>query len=180
MRTYKLLYSTYGHLPPPPMLAGWVTGRIRTEPPARPASRRCVKLLNHTTYIHPQSIHRVAKAASWRTFQHEGKISPVWWGGGGCTASPFHSIYHHEQSCGARSSWQGRYTPPISPLPSLWFHQFLILCVSWPFSHSNCEATSRLLSEERMNSRLWFSAYVSLLSTQAIEGYQRDSTALKR
>jgi hypothetical protein len=36
--------------------------------------------------------------------------------GGGCTPYPFHSIYHHEQSCGLLSSWEGRYIPPISPL----------------------------------------------------------------
>ncbi len=34
-----------------------------------------------------------------------------------CTPSPFHYIYHHIQSCSVRSSWEGRYTPPISPLP---------------------------------------------------------------
>ncbi len=33
-------------------------------------------------------------------FHHDGKSSPGWWGWG-CTTSPFHSIYHHEQSCGA-------------------------------------------------------------------------------
>jgi hypothetical protein len=27
--------------------------------------------------------HRVATVAFWRTFDHEGKISPAWWGGGG-------------------------------------------------------------------------------------------------
>ncbi len=49
--------------------------------------------------------------------------------GGGCrTPSPFNSIYHHQQSCSVRSSWEGRYnplisslegryTPPFSPLP---------------------------------------------------------------
>jgi hypothetical protein len=37
--------------------------------------------------------------------------------GGGWTPTPFHSIYHHEQSCIVLSSWEGRYTPPISPLP---------------------------------------------------------------
>ncbi len=36
---------------------------------------------------------------------------------GGCTLSPFHSIYHREQSCGVRSNWQNRYTAPIFPLP---------------------------------------------------------------
>ncbi len=38
-------------------------------------------------------------------------------GGGWCTSSPFHSIYHHEQSYGVRSSWEGGYTPHISTLP---------------------------------------------------------------
>ncbi len=37
--------------------------------------------------------------------------------GGGCTPTPFHYIYPHLQSCGVRSSWKGRFTPPISTLP---------------------------------------------------------------
>ncbi len=37
--------------------------------------------------------------------------------GGGCTPTPFHSLYHHVQSCSVRSSWEGRHTPPISSLP---------------------------------------------------------------
>jgi hypothetical protein len=44
---------------------------------------------------------------------HDGNISPVWWGGG---FTP-HSIYHHKQSCGVRSTWEGWHTPLISPLP---------------------------------------------------------------
>ncbi len=42
-----------------------------------------------------------------------------------CTPSPFHYIYHHVHSCSVRSSWEGRYTPPISSLPvcTLWFRQ---------------------------------------------------------
>ncbi len=42
----------------------------------------------------------------------------AWAGEGrGCTPNPFHSNYHHIQSCSERSSWEGRYTPPISSLP---------------------------------------------------------------
>ncbi len=37
--------------------------------------------------------------------------------GRGCTPTPFHSIYHHVHSCCVYSIWEGRYTPPISPLP---------------------------------------------------------------
>jgi len=44
--------------------------------------------------------------------------------GGGCTLSLLHSIYHHEQSCGARFSWEGRYIPLVSPpaYSPLWSH----------------------------------------------------------
>ncbi len=36
----------------------------------------------------PQSTHRVAMAIFWRSFHHDNKISPAWWGLG-CTPSPF-------------------------------------------------------------------------------------------
>ncbi len=40
-------------------------------------------------------VHRVAMANFWRTFHHDGKINPGWWGCG-CMriAQPFHYIYH--------------------------------------------------------------------------------------
>jgi len=37
-------------------------------------------------------------------------------GGGGCTATPFKYIYHHQKSCSIRSSWVGRHTNPVSSL----------------------------------------------------------------
>ncbi len=36
-----------------------------------------------------QSTYRVATAAFWRTFHHDGKISPGWWGCGGARPPPF-------------------------------------------------------------------------------------------
>ncbi len=54
--------------------------------------------------VHRREItYRLAMATFWRTVHQNGKFSPVWLGWG-CTTSPFHSIYHHEQSCGVRSS----------------------------------------------------------------------------
>ncbi len=50
-----------------------------------------------------QSKHRVAIAILWRTFQDDGKISPALY-----TTSPFHSIYDHKHSYGARPSLEGR------------------------------------------------------------------------
>ncbi len=45
----------------------------------------------------PQTTHRVATAAFWFTFHHEGKISSGWWGWWvGCTPTPFHYIYLKE------------------------------------------------------------------------------------
>ncbi len=65
----------------------------------------------------PQSTHRVAIADFWRTFHHDGKISPGWWGWG-VHAHPLSAYwYHHVQSCSVRSCWVGRYTHPVSSLP---------------------------------------------------------------
>jgi hypothetical protein len=68
----------------------------------------------------------VAIATFWRTFHHDGKISPAWWGYR-CTPTPFHDIYCTitYKWCGLRSSWEGRYTPPISTLP------LYVLCVQY-------------------------------------------------
>ncbi len=66
----------------------------------------------------PQSTHRVTIADFWRSFHHDGKSAQAgegWWVH--CTPTPFHSIYHHLQSCSVRSSWEGRHTPTISSLP---------------------------------------------------------------
>ncbi len=49
-----------------------------------------------------QSTHRMAMATFWRTFHHDGKISPGWWGWGVHAPTPFHYIYHHVQSCGVQ------------------------------------------------------------------------------
>ncbi len=62
--------------------------------------------------------------------------------GEGCTPAPFHYIYHHVQSCGVQSSWEGRYTPPISPLPlydTLW-RPFFVNTVQAPFSIERCDS----------------------------------------
>ncbi len=58
-----------------------------------------------------QSTNRVAMADFWRTFYHEG---------GGCTPTPFHSIFLHVQSCSVRFSWEGRYAFCISSLPYMY------------------------------------------------------------
>jgi hypothetical protein len=47
-------------------------------------------------------------------------------GGGGCTPTTFHSIYHHVQRCSVISSWEGRYSPPISSLPLYVLRGFLL------------------------------------------------------
>ncbi len=41
------------------------------------------------------------------------------------TPTPFHSVYHHVQSCSERSSWVGRYAPSISSLP---LYVLIVLC----------------------------------------------------
>jgi len=46
----------------------------------------------------------------------------------GCMPTPFYYICHHIQSCGVRSSWEGRYTPPYvysTPICTLWSVRYL-------------------------------------------------------
>jgi len=64
--------------------------------------------------------NRETMSTFWRTFHHEGKISENGEGGG---APPF--IYHHVQSCGVRSSWEVRYTPPLTWLYAVWYWYLL-------------------------------------------------------
>jgi hypothetical protein len=90
----------------------------------RSRQKNCIHctFLSENTKTREKYLSRVIilKYVVQRTFHHYGKISLAWWGGGGgCarTPFPFHSIYHHEQSCGVRSSSGGRCTPPISSIP---------------------------------------------------------------
>jgi hypothetical protein len=62
---------------------------------------------------------RLTIATFWRTFHHDGKISPALVRVGGWRMplpTPSHYIYHHVQSCSVCSSWEGRNTH-ISTLP---------------------------------------------------------------
>ncbi len=107
----------------------------------------------------------------WRTFHQDGTVNSAQ---PGCTPSPFHSIYHHELSCGLSSSWEGRYsyTPPISALPlsPLWclrlkvrisstFSTFLLHLQSYsemvaepPFHWNLLHVLSQLQISRRMSS----------------------------
>jgi len=79
--------------------------------------------------LETQSTHGVAMATFWRTLHYDGKISLACWGeGGGSSPSPYRSVYHHKQSCGVRSSCEGRYTPPISTLPLyVQYHRYSVV-----------------------------------------------------
>ncbi len=64
----------------------------------------------HVVNHRRENTHGMATVVFWRTFYNGGKFSEAWWGWK-APHTPFRSIYHHEQSCGVRSSWEGRYTP---------------------------------------------------------------------
>ncbi len=69
--------------------------------------------------------------------------------GWGASLPPFfHPIYHHLQSCSVRSSWEGSYTPPISPLPLYVFCASVCLWLFkiWPFFPLNVFAAVFLSS----------------------------------
>ncbi len=62
----------------------------------------------------PQSTHRVAMAAFWGTYYHEGENSPDGWGWGVHAHPTFHYIYHHVQSCGVLyAPAEGAVTHPL-------------------------------------------------------------------
>ncbi len=70
---------------------------------------------------HSGKENRVHTEWQWPLYgMHDGKISLAWWGrgGGGERPPPFAiSIIMYKVSCSVRSSWEGRYTLPISTLP---------------------------------------------------------------
>jgi hypothetical protein len=55
-------------------------------------------------------VQRVAITTFWRTFHHDGKISPAWWGWG-VHVLPLSYIYHHKESCSERSNWEADTLP---------------------------------------------------------------------
>ncbi len=126
LRVENFVLNLWQLYPPVPhssynVFLGWTVTCVGFESestlPIRPPHIECTAQVVHRVHT------RVAKAAFCRT-HHQGKISPGRWGWG-CTAAPFHYIYHHVQSCSVRSSWEVRYTPPIS------FHLYpYVLCGS--------------------------------------------------
>ncbi len=64
--------------------------------------------VSSTKYTQSGNDHFMAHIPSW--WKYQPSLVRL---GAQCTPTPFHSIYHHVQSCGVRSSWEGRYTPPI-------------------------------------------------------------------
>ncbi len=57
--------------------------RLGHFPPASQAGHLAGLVLYMSFLCVYHRVHRVATAAYWRTFSHEGKISPGWWGWGG-------------------------------------------------------------------------------------------------
>ncbi len=82
----------WGCVRPPPFTLSTISTRVAAPPPHSPAK------LARDSYLHspycpspflwfpltdsPTEYNRVATATFWRTFYHDGKISPGWWGKG--------------------------------------------------------------------------------------------------
>ncbi len=74
-----------------------------------------LEVVSNFCYILKHRVHRVATATLWHKLLPDGKISPGWWGWGGGARSPFFTQSTITYKV-ARSSWEGRYIPPISLL----------------------------------------------------------------
>ncbi len=74
---------------------------------------------NKLALVWAQSTHRVATAAFWSTFHHDGKIIPGWWGVGGARPRPFtiFTITYKVAVYGTLQLSGQRYTRLISTLP---------------------------------------------------------------
>ncbi len=89
-------------------------------------------------------VHKVATAAFWRTFSHEGKISPGWGGGGACPPPLITFSITSKVAVYAPAKWADtRHTNPVSSLGKyvlcgsnglfLWrtFHHDGKICPGW-------------------------------------------------
>ncbi len=85
-------------------------------------------------------------ATFWRTFHHDGKISPAWWEWW-VHAQPIHYIYRDVQSCGVSSSCEGRNTPPSSTLP------IYVLCTWYSRATSDPRKPLSLRKEKEMKTQ---------------------------
>ncbi len=94
----------------------------------RPFKHACVLCPYH-------GVHRMALAAFWRTFHHDGKISHIG-EGGGCTPTPFHCSYHHVQSCNVHSSCAGRSAPLYSVVHTSLVYTRECILRRRPFEHA--------------------------------------------
>ncbi len=87
----------------------------------------------NTKYIwmvrYGQSTDRVATAAFWRTFHHDGKI--CWWGWGGARPPPFHATITYKVAVYAPAEWAD--APPcfISTNICTYFVGTVIYVLSW-------------------------------------------------
>ncbi len=101
MATFWRTFHHDGRIIPAPFAVSTITYRVVVYTPAERADHRA---------------HRVAMA----TLSVVHSIMMEQWTqpgeGWGCAPAPFQCIYHHVQSCCVRSSWECRYTHPISTL----------------------------------------------------------------
>jgi len=90
----------------------WLTSAI-------PGKSTLCKCLNHR-------VHRVAMSTCWRTFQHDGKISPAWWGWG-YTPTPFHLYVPSRTKVWCTLQLRGPIHSPYfysTPVYTLWLELF--------------------------------------------------------
>ncbi len=104
-------------------------------------------------------VHRVATPAFWRTFHHEGKISPGWWGWG-VHAHPLSLHLPSPVKFSVLSSWVGRYTNPVLSLVKI------------------CTLCWKRIRSSEIGSKESSSGLLKLLQMRALEGNLMSSRRL--
>jgi hypothetical protein len=126
-------------------------------------------------------LHRVHTEWQWPIFL---AYIPSWWKNqpklvrvGGCTLTPFHSIFHHVQSCSVRSSWEGRSTLCISSL-SLYVLCGLMFLLYWNANTVSlsftCKISQSNIRKCARGNELFFFNYVAIV----LLVYSREDVSL--
>ncbi len=136
--SYQYFFQWYYYIP-------WVPECLSPPWNQRGEGNTCLRVKGRGEPI-PQSTHRVATAAFWRTFNNDGKISPRWWRWG-VHADPLSLYLPSRTKLQCTLQLRGKINSPyfISPVYSAansddWRESraLCILCGSATFSPVNC------------------------------------------
>jgi hypothetical protein len=135
------IHSPYFYSTPKCSLWNRLSQKGKKSDPSSHSWKLVTSYLQGRCGFKPESTHRVAMATFWRTFRHDGKISPSWWGWGGVHALPL-SLYLPSSAklwCTLQLRGQMIHSP-------YFYSTVLPLCTLWVTHHLQSERDSANMS----------------------------------